>query len=61
MNLDHVSEYQRDQWVSFKAIEQACRQLTDLQALRATVAQLREEAGLANPATCASEAICRYL
>jgi len=31
MNLDHVSEYQRDQWVSFKAIEQACRQLTDLQ------------------------------
>jgi len=37
------------------------RQLTDLQALRATVAQLRGEAGRANPASCASEAVCRYL
>lgn len=37
------------------------RQLTDLQALRATVAQLRGEAGRANPATCASEGVCRYL
>jgi hypothetical protein len=27
MNLDRVSEYQRDQWQSFKAIEKACRGL----------------------------------
>lgn len=31
MNLDHVSEYQRDQWTSFKTIEKACRNLSDLQ------------------------------
>lgn len=30
MNLDRVSEYNRDQWDSFKAIEKACRSLSDL-------------------------------
>ena len=31
MNLDRVSEYNRDQWMSFKAIEEACRNLSDLE------------------------------
>jgi len=31
MNLDHVSEYQREQWTSFKTVEKACRDLSDLQ------------------------------
>ncbi len=29
MNLDHVSEYHRDQWHSFKAIEKACVGLSE--------------------------------
>lgn len=37
------------------------RQLTDLMALRATVAQLREETVRANPADCTPETVCRYL
>jgi DNA-binding transcriptional MerR regulator len=36
-------------------------QLADLQALRGTVAQLRDEAGRADPAICTSDAVCRYL
>lgn len=37
------------------------RQLADLQALRGTVAKLREESGQANPADCTTETVCRYL
>jgi len=37
------------------------RQLADLRALRATVAQLCRQAGRANPSSCAAEAVCRYL
>jgi len=37
------------------------RHIADLLALRATVAQLFSQAGRANPATCAAEAVCRYL
>jgi hypothetical protein len=31
MNLDRVSEYNREQWTGFKAIEKACRNLSDLE------------------------------
>ncbi len=37
------------------------QQIADLQALRETVAQLREEAAHPNPAACAAEDVCRYL
>lgn len=37
------------------------RQLTDLKALRGSVAKLREKAGRADPADCTTETVCRYL
>lgn len=48
MHLDRVSEYHRHQWASFKAIEKACRNLSDLQLLElqeclSTYLQFRED------------------
>ena len=37
------------------------RQLTDLKALRGSVAKLREKAGQADPADCTTDAVCRFL
>jgi DNA-binding transcriptional MerR regulator len=37
------------------------RQITDLQALRDTVAGLRERAATADPTACTPEQVCRYL
>ena len=37
------------------------QQIADLQALRANVAQLRDDAADANPAECQAEDVCRYL
>lgn len=37
------------------------RQIADLQALRQTVAELRNTATTADPATCAPDQVCRYL
>ena len=37
------------------------RQIADLQALRATVGELRDHASAADPATCAPDQVCRYL
>jgi hypothetical protein len=37
------------------------RQIADLLALRATVAQLHGAAAAADPASCRPEAVCRYL
>lgn len=42
-------------------LEDIDRQIADLQTLRATVDQLRDEAGRAEPDSCASAAVCRYL
>ena len=36
-------------------------QIADLQALRATVAQLHDAASTGDPDTCAAEQVCRYL
>ncbi|MGO0577693.1 heavy metal-responsive transcriptional regulator [Ornithinimicrobium panacihumi] len=37
------------------------RQITDLQALRATLTPMRERAAGATPDNCAPQAVCRYL
>lgn len=37
------------------------QQIADLQALRANVARLRDDATAANPAECQPEDVCRYL
>ncbi len=37
------------------------QQIADLQALRETVAHLRDDAAHANPADCHPEQVCRYL
>jgi MerR family Zn(II)-responsive transcriptional regulator of zntA len=37
------------------------RQITDLQALRATLSRQREHTETADPSTCAAETVCRYV
>jgi DNA-binding transcriptional MerR regulator len=37
------------------------RQIAELQALRETVAQLRDDASTADPAACRPRDVCRYL
>jgi DNA-binding transcriptional MerR regulator len=37
------------------------RQIADLQTLRETVAELRDQASAADPATCAPDQVCRYI
>jgi MerR family transcriptional regulator, Zn(II)-responsive regulator of zntA len=37
------------------------RQIADLQALRATLSRQREQTETADPSTCATETVCRYL
>ena len=37
------------------------RQIGDLQALRATLVQKRDQAELADPSTCAPDTVCRYV
>ena len=37
------------------------RQIADLQALRATVSRLRDDAQGADPSACAPETVCRYV
>lgn len=51
----HVAELLDDR---LSALDQ---QIADLQALRANVAHLRDDAAHANPAECHPEDVCRYL
>lgn len=37
------------------------RQIADLDALRAVLTQRRDEAGAADPSTCAADTVCRYV
>ena len=37
------------------------RQIADLEALRATITRLRDQAEQADPSTCAADAVCRYV
>lgn len=44
-----------------RRVQELDRQIADLEALRVTVAELRDSAAEANPETCNPATVCRYL